>query len=48
MGKGSGKRKCLVPQWLYEARHDLAYGLITPKGYIKILKEHEDENSETD
>ncbi len=45
MSKGSRKRPCLVPRWLYEARHDLAYGLITPKGYIKILKEHENENN---
>ncbi len=41
MSKGSGKRKCLVPQWLYGARYDLAHGHITKEQYDKTIKEHE-------
>jgi len=44
MGKGSGKRRCLIPRWLEDLRWDLAFGKIARKEYDKIIKEHEDES----
>ena len=41
MGKGSGRRPCLIPRWLQDIRWKLAYGKITRKEYDKIVKEHE-------
>ena len=43
-GKGSGKRRCLIPRWLEDLRWDLALGKITREQYDEVIKGHEDES----
>ncbi|KKN64873.1 hypothetical protein LCGC14_0487070 [marine sediment metagenome] len=46
MGKGSWKRQCQIPHWLYAIRYDLAHGNITQEEYNEELKKHEGEDVE--
>ena len=46
MGKGSGRRRCLVPRWLEDLCWALALGKITKEEYDKVIKEHEDGKKE--
>lgn len=45
MGKTDKRRPCLIDQWLYDLRWDLAHGRINEKEYIQKIKEHEDERN---